>query len=412
MRDKELYGQILGMKYPWFVGEVELHVEEGEVIVHLEIDPGYTLTCPVCGKASPGYDMRRRRWRHLDTCQYRTVLVTDVPRVECEEHGVHQIDVPWSERGARFTALFEALAIDWMKEASLSAVCRLLGISWDEAAGIQERAVRRGLERREAVSPKRIGVDETSFQKGHEYVTVVSNQESGNVLYVADDHKQGSLDGFYSGLSKGQRSEIELVSMDMWAPYIASTREYVPGAEEKISFDKFHVAKHLGNAVDKVRRREHKALAEEGCGDLKGTRYLWLRKAENLSPQRWADLRALRRRTLKTAQAWAVKEMAMSLWGYKTRIWARKAWKQCLQWAKQTGLGPVFSVARMLERHLEGILNAIVLKATNALAEGINSRIQRIKNMAYGFRSRERFRRAILFHLGGLDLYPASLKPS
>jgi transposase len=412
MRDKDLYAQILGIRYPWFVSEVELQLQEEEVIVHLEVDPDYRLTCPVCGKASPGYDTRRRCWRHLDTCQYRTVLVADVPRVECEEHGVHQIDVPWSERGARFTALFEALAIDWMKEASLSAVRRLLGISWDEAAGIQERAVRRGVERREAVSPKRIGVDETSFQKGHEYVTVVSDQESANVLYVADDRKQGSLDGFYSDLSEAQRGEIESVSMDMWAPYIASTQAYVPGAEEKIAFDKFHVAKHLGEAVDKVRRREHKALAEQGCDDLKGTRYLWLRKAEKLSPQRWAELKVLRRRTLKTAEAWAVKEMAMSLWGYKTRTWARKAWQQCLQWAKMTDLGPVISVARMLERHLEGILNAIVLKATNALAEGINSRIQWIKKMACGFRNRERFRQAILFHLGGLDLYPASLKRS
>jgi transposase len=188
-------------------------------------------------------------------------------------------------------------------------------------------------------------VDETSFQKGHEYVTVVSNQESANVLYVADDRKQGSLDGFYSDLNEEQRGEIESVSMDMWAPYIASTQEYVPGSEEKIAFDKFHVAKHLGKAVDKVRRREHKALVEQGCDDLKGTRYLWLRNAEKLSPQRWADLKALRRRTLKTAEAWAVKEMAMSLWGYKTRTWARKAWKQCIQWAKLTNLGPVISVA-------------------------------------------------------------------
>ena len=102
----------------------------------------------------------------------------------------------------------------------------------------------------------------------------------------------------------------------------------------------------------------------------------------------------------------------MSLWGYKTRTWARKAWKQCLHWAKLTDLGPVISVAQTLERHLEGILNAIVLQATNALAEGINSRIQRIKKMACGFRNRERFRQAILFHLGGLDLYPASVKHS
>jgi transposase len=183
--------------------------------------------------------------------------------------------VPWSESGSRFTALFEALAIDWMKEASLSAVRRLVGISWDEAAGIQERAVSRGLERREAVSLKRIGVDETSFQKRHEYVTVVSNQESGEVLYVADDRGQASLDDFYLALNETQREGIESVCMDMWRPYISSTQKHVPDAREKIAFDKFHVAKHLGDAVDKVRRSEHKAFLEQGCADLKGTRYLW-----------------------------------------------------------------------------------------------------------------------------------------
>lgn len=412
MRDRDLYARILGITYPWIVGEVELRLQAGEVIIHLELSAGYALTCPLCGKAAPGYDTRQRRWRHLDTCQYRTVLVADVPRVECEEHGVHQVGVSWSEPGSRFTVLFEALAIDWMKEASLSAICRLLGISWDAAAGIQERAVRRGLERREAVSPKRIGVDETSFQKRHEYVTVVSNQETGEVLYVDDDRGQASLDGFYLGLSETQRAGIESVCMDMWSPYISSTQRHVPDAGEKIAFDKFHVAKHLGDAVDKVRRCEHKALLEEGRNDLKGTRYLWLHNPENLSPQRWEDLNDLRRRTLKTAEAWAVKEMVMSLWGYKTRGWARKAWERCLHWAKLTGLGPVVSVAHMLERHLEGILNAIVLRATNGLAEGINSRIQWIKKMACGFRNRERFRRAILFHLGGLDLYPPSVKRS
>jgi transposase len=412
MRDKDLYAQILGITYPWVVREVELRLAEGEVVVHLDLAPDYALTCPLCGKAAPGYDTRQRRWRHLDTCQYRTVLVADVPRVECKEHGVHQMGVSWSEPGSQFTALFEALAIDWMKEASLSAVCRLLGISWDMAAGIQERAVRRGLERREAVSPKRICVDETSFQKRHEYVTVVSNQETGEVLHVADDRRQASLDDFYLGLSETQLAGIESVCMDMWNPYISSTQKYVPDAREKIAFDKFHVAKHLGDAVDRVRRSEHKELLDQGRNDLKGTRYLWLRNPENLSPQHWADLKDLRRRTLKTAEAWAVKEMMMSLWGYKTRGWARKAWKRCLRWAKLTGLGPVVSVAKMLERHLQGILNAIVLRATNGLAEGINSRIQRIKRLACGFRNRDRFRRAILFHLGGLDLYPASVKHS
>lgn len=411
MRDNELYAQILGITPPWIVREVELALPEGEVIVHLDLDSFSELTCPICGQPSPGYDTRPRRWRHLDTCQYHTVITADIPRVECPEHGVRQIAVPWAEPGGRFTALFEALAIDWMKETSLSGVRRLLGLSWDEAAGIQKRAVRRGLERRRLNPPTHIGIDETSFQKRHEYVTIVSDQK-GDVVYVADDRRGESLDGFYDTLSPEELAGLESVSMDMWPAYITSTLRSVPDAEEKIAFDKFHVAKHLGDAVDKVRRREHRDLSEAGRSDLTGTKYLWLRNPEGMSPGQWSQMKALRRSTLRTAEAWSVKELAMSLWNYSSRSWARKAWEQCIFWAKETGLRPVIEVAGMLERHLEGILNAIVLGATNGRAEGINSRIQWIKKMACGFRNRERFRHAILFHLGGLDLYPASVKTS
>lgn len=100
MKDKDLYAQILGITYPWLVRDMELRLQANEVIIQLELASGCALTCPLCGKVAPGYDSRRRRWRHLDTCQYRTVLVADVPRVECKEHGVHQVDIPWSEPGS------------------------------------------------------------------------------------------------------------------------------------------------------------------------------------------------------------------------------------------------------------------------------------------------------------------------
>ena len=405
MRDKDLYAQILGITPPWFVQAVELELHQGEVTVKLDFDSSQPLTCPICGKVVPGYDTRLRRWRHLDTCQYRTVIEANMPRIECKEHGVLQIKVPWAEAGSRFTALFEALAIDWMKESSLSGVCRLMGLSWDEAAGIQERAVQRGLVRRQLAPPKRIGIDETSFQKRHEYVTVVSNQ-GGEVIHVADDRSRESLEGFYRTLSEEALAGIEAANMDMWPPYISATLAHVPEAAKKIAFDKFHVAKHLGDAVNDVRKREHKELLEIGCLDLKGTRRLWLSNPETMNAHAWADLKALRKRTLKTAAAWAIKELAMTLWHYRSRSWARRAWRRCIAWAKETGLAPVLRVARMLEEHLEGIVNAVVLRATNARAEGINSRIQWIKKMACGYRNRQRFRMAIYFHLGGLDLYP------
>ena len=121
MRDKDLYTQILGIRSPWQVADVELSVEAGEVKVYVEPEPGAVHHCPKCGAESPGYDRRRRQWRHLDTCQFRTLLVADVPRVECSEHGVVTVAVPCSEPGSGFTALFEALVIDWLGEASIAA---------------------------------------------------------------------------------------------------------------------------------------------------------------------------------------------------------------------------------------------------------------------------------------------------
>ena len=410
MRDKELYARILGVETPWHVREVDLQLQAGEVSVYLEIDQRESLRCPVCGKESAGYDSRERRWRHLDTCQYRTIVVAQVPRIRCPEHGVRQISVPWSEPGSRFTALFEALVIDWLQEASMSAVGRQLTLSWDEVDGIMGRAVRRGLDRRQRIMPKRIGVDETSFQKRHEYVTVVSDHDSGHVLYVADDRRQESLDGFYKGLSDEQLGSIESVAMDMWKAYINSTREYVPDADRKIAFDKFHVAGHLGDAVDKVRRQEHKLLQEEGRNDLTKTRYLWLKNPEKMDEKLWRDFESLRESSLKTARAWAIKELAMTLWGYVSRGWAEKAWRRCLGWAMRSRLEPVKKVARMLKEHLWGILNAIVLGANNAKSEGINFKIQKLKSRACGYRNRDRFRRMIYFHLGGLDLYPVGIK--
>ena len=152
MRDKELYAQILGIKSPWIVSRVELVLSAGEVTVHVEQAPGAKQYCPICAKVSPGYDSRPRRWRHLDTCQYKTILVADVPRVQCPEHGVVTVAVPWAEPGSGYTALFEALVIDWLQEASTAAVSRLMRLSWNAIDGMMQRAVKRGLSRsREAM---------------------------------------------------------------------------------------------------------------------------------------------------------------------------------------------------------------------------------------------------------------------
>ena len=404
MRDKELYRRILGIEAPWEVSEIELDIKAGEVKVHVEPRPGAKQRCPQCGAGCPGYDRRRRQWRHLDTCQLKTLLVAELPRVRCAEHGVVSVRVPWAEPGSGFSALYEALVIDWLQEASIQAVSRQLALSWNAIDGIMRRAVKRGLARRQVESPKHIGVDEISFRKRHDYITVVADGKK--VLYVADERKKASLQSYYDTLSENQKAGIESVSMDMWPAYINTTLENLPDAERKIAFDKFHVAKYLNEAVDRVRRQEHKALMSEGWEDLKGTKYDWLTNLRNLSRKRQCEFKVLRASTLKTARAWAIKDLAMHLWDYVSRTWAEKRWKQWLSWAVRSRLEPIKKVARTIKAHLWGIINAIILKVSNGASESINSRINMIKIRSRGFRNKARYKNAIYFHLGGLDLYP------
>ncbi len=406
MRDKDLYAQILGIQSPWQVAEVELLAGAGEVKVYVEPEVGATFSCPTCGEVCSGYDKRQRQWRHLDTCQYKTILVANVPRIECKKHGVVTVSVPWAAPGSGFTALFEALVIDWLKEASIQAVSRQLKLSWNAIDGIMQRAVKRGLSRRAALSPKQLGIDETAFKKRPDYVTIISDHEEGIVLHVGQDRKKTDLKAWYESLSEAQRSAIESVSMDMWPAFINATLESLPDAESKIAFDKFHVAKYLGDAVDKVRRQEHKTLMAQGYDDLKGSKYDWLYNPANMSRRQKTRFKTLRDSALKTARAWAIKELAMSLWHYVSKTWARKAWEQWLSWAVRSRLEPMKKVAKTIKEHLWGILNAIVLKVSNGPAEGLNSRIKMIKVRSRGFRNKERFANAIYFHLGGLDLYP------
>jgi transposase len=407
MDDKTLYAKLLGLTAPWGVERVELKLVDGEVHVWVALPAPELWVCPECQERAPIHDHRERVWRHLDTFQYRTLLHARVPRLACPRHGVKQIRVPWAEEGSRFTALFEALAIDWLLQASVQAVSRRLGLSWDEAAGIQERAVRRGLARRQAEPVPYLGIDETAFQRRHRYVTIVSDLKQPRVLYVADDRRRESLDAFWSSLTDEQLQAVQGVALDMWEPYIGAVVESVPRGREKIVFDKFHIAKHLNDAVDQVRRREHRWLRSEGKDWLKGTKHDWLRNPDHFSLAQWRQfLRVARRSDLKTARAWALKEEFMRFWHYRYPGAAARHFRAWYAWAVRSRLAPIKRVARMIARYYENIATYFRHPITNAAAEGLNASIQRVKAMARGYRNPQRFHMAIYFHCGGLDLYP------
>lgn len=409
MNDRELYAKILGITGPWEVSEVELALKPGgEVRVHLEFDEtGEEVKCPECGEECKIHDRVERSWRHLDTCQYKTIITARVPRIKCPIHNVKTIPVSWAEKNSRLTKLFECLIISWLGEASISAVAERLDLSWNQIDGVMQRAVERGLKRRKRQRPERIGIDETSFQKRHEYVTVVTDPNQGTVIDVVDDRQREPLERVLKKLGKSVLSNLKSVAMDMHAPFIAAVKSVVPEYGTKLAFDKFHVIAHLTKAVNQVRVQEHQSMMDEGEESLKGTRYLWITGEENLSAWQATHLKMVKRVAKKTARAWKLKEVARDLWSFTHKHFALRAWRSWCRDAKASGLPPMQRVAEMVLNHLQGILTAILLKVTNARGEALNNRIQNLKRRACGFRNRARFKNAIMFHLGGLNLQPA-----
>lgn len=406
MRDKELYRQLLGLQTPWVVSEVAVDFEKLKVDVWVIWPPEKQAACPECGNLYSIYDHREeRKWRHLDTMQFQTILHCRIPRVNCLAHGVKSIDIPWADKRSQFTALFERLAIDVLLGCQNQTKAKeLLRLSWDEVHHIQEKAVQRGLERREMAELQYIGIDEKSFLKGHKYVTVVSDLDHARVLDVAEDRKEESLSGMLNNIPKEQREEIEAVAMDMWEPYVNAAESLLPEAD--IVHDKFHVSKHMGEAVDKVRKSENKALVKNGEDSLKGTKYLWLTNPDKWTSEQKGLFKGLKDKGFKVGRAWTLKEMFSDLWAYTYEKSAMTFFKKWYWWATHSRLQPMIDVAKMIKRHLDNILTYLKHRITNAVAEGLNSKIQQVKSAARGFRNFENFRIAILFYCGKLNMYP------
>jgi transposase len=268
-----------------------------------------------------------------------------------------------------------------------------------------ERAVARGLERRSLEALEAVGIDEKSFLSGQNYVSVLSDPKGSRVLEVTEGRERASAERLFESVALEQRQKVEAVVMDMSAAFEAAAEAKMPQAE--IVHDRFHVSKHLNEAVDKVRRTEHRKLQEQGEETLKGSKFLFLFAPENLDRGRRARLRDLLNSDLKVGRAWTLKEQFRHFW---ERANARTALSFFEVWyarAVRCRIKPMIAAAKMLKRHLLNLLNYHHYRLTNATAEGLNSRIQAIKADARGFRSFQNFRVRILFFLGKLDLSPA-----
>jgi transposase len=387
MKDTDLYQHLLGLRAPWFVSEVELDIKAQRVDVWVDHPQGLKWPCPECDAEGALHDHAEERvWRHLDSCQFQTFLHARPPRVNCPEHGVRQVRLPWAEPHARFSLLFERFAIVVLRQTTIQAATQILRISWDEAWHILDCAVERGLSRKPQRIIPQIGVDEKSAGRGQDYVTVVCNLEAGTVEEVTEGSSRQSLNTYFDRLTPEQLAGIEAVAMDMSAGYINAVTEKVPDGQDKIVFDRFHPMRLMAEAVDKVRKQEHRTLAANGSSVLNGSRYIWLYARENLPFKYWEQFYRLRACDLKTGRAWAIKENLRNLWRYRSPTWAERFWKRWYYWATHSRLQPVKKVAQTFRTHLYGIMSYFKHRLTNATTEGINSQIETLWKAACGFR--------------------------
>jgi transposase len=403
------YRRLLGLEEPWMVEAVNLELAAQRVEIRLGVEVrAKGLKCPECGDWSALYDHApERRWRHLDTMQFETVLVARIPRVNCPEHGVKTIEVPWAGKNSRFTLMFEAFAIRLLQAAeTVSSGAGLLRLDWHSAHQIMERAVERGLQRRERERVRLVGIDEKSFGRGQNYVSLMSDLEQSRVLDVVPDRTAKACQELWTQLGSEQSHKIEAVSIDMWEPYLSATAQAAPQAQ--IVHDKFHVAKHLNEAVDRVRRIENRQFHAAGSDLLSGTKYVWLKNPENWHEADQLKFDALRSSGCKVARAWQLKELFREFWSCFNSTEAESFFDRWYSWAIRSRLASVKEVARMLKAHLDNLLTYFTYAISNALTEGFNSKIQSLKHAARGFRTFANFRTRVLFFCGRLNLYPST----
>jgi len=413
MEVTKFYEQILGIDLPWQISDTKIDSSDNSVHITLSHDAQSQFPCKHCNKLCSVYDHNKvRTWRHLDTCGYYTYLHAALPRADCSDCGKYTIVPCWSRANSRFTLDFECHIIDTLHITQVRSKAALqLRVSEDTLKRIQNKAVERGLSRRKTHKDpfyivRHVCIDEKSLFKGHHYVSILYDGQTGTVLEVVEHRTQESAQKAFTELAQYiDIEQIEVVTMDMWQAFKNAAQVSIPKAD--IVHDRFHLAQYLNKAVDITRRAENKKLCAQNDDRLKGSRYIWLKNPENFKDtQKHLHEELIKDQSLQTVKAWTLKEDFKKFFGMKTIEQATDFFNK---WVKKIELienKPLLKVTKTFENHLEGLLTYIKHRVSNAMAEAVNTAIQQIKANARGFRSAKAFRNAILFHLGNLDTYP------
>jgi transposase len=400
-----LWARLLGLVKAVVEG-VEFDEVEGCVVVSVRPRKGAKRRCGRCGKRCPGYDQGdgRRRWRALDLGTVRAFLEADSPRVRCSEDGVIAAQVPWARHGAGHTYAFDDTAAWLVTHCSKSAVRDLLRIAWRTVGSIVTRVVadaEAGTDRFADLA--RIGIDEISYKRGHKYLTVVVDHDTGVLLWAHPGRDKETLDKFFVRLGDDRCAKITLVSADAaeWIAVVVAAR--CPNAE--LCMDPFHTVQWATKALDEVRREVWNRARRDGqkavAKELKGARYALWKNPADLTERQGAKLASIAETNQRLYRAYLLKEQLRQVFALKgaAGIALLDRW---LKWARRCRIPSFVKLAKSITEHRRGIEAALTHGLSNARVESVNTKLRLLTRIAFGFRSPEALVALAMLDLGGL----------
>lgn len=398
---ESLFSKALKLESPWEITKIEFLENEGRINIFIDFPKGSVFPCPNCKKEAKAYDTTEKRWRHLNFFQYACYLVARVPRTNCEADGKLQVEVPWSREGSDFTLLFESFAMILCREMPVNKVSQIIKVDdnklWRMMGYYTEAA--RQLEDYSGVT--KIGVDETSKSKGHDYVSLFVDLDEKKTIFVAEGKGSETISEFKKDFVAhgGKPDDVTDASIDMSPAFIKGVEEEFPQAE--ITFDKFHIMKIINKAVDTVRKAEVK---EQEI--LRGQKYVFLKNRANLTETQKKDLKAIEsmsKLNLKTVKAYHIRENFQCIYQEKTQEAFEKSLKKWYFWATHSRIEAIKEAAKTIKRHWSGVLRWYESKVSNGILEGLNSLVQAAKAKARGYRTFKNFKTIIYMLTGKLD---------
>jgi transposase len=407
VRAVSVWRRLLGVDDRTVVEGLEWDDDADAVVVHVRPRRPKKRRCGRCERRCPGYDVGagRRRWRALDLGTVKVFLEADAPRITCAEHGVVVAAVSWARHGAGFTRDFEDQTAWLATHTSKSAVTELLRIAWRTVGAVIARVV---AERGAGVDPlerlRRIGIDEISHRKGHRYLTVVVDHDSGRLVWAAPGRDEKTVEAFFDALGDDRAAKIRLVSADAgsWITNVVDRR--CPAAVR--CMDPFHVVAWATDALDQVRRQTWNDARRSGqtevARELKGARYALWRNPEDLTARQGAKLADIARTNGRLYRAYLLKEQLRQVFRQDTPDAAIALLDRWLAWASRCRIPAFVKLARTIRTHKTRIYAAVAHKLSNARVESLNTKLRLITRRAFGFHSPDALIALAMLAHGGL----------